>query len=135
MKIRVQDNSVRFRITIRELETLAKDGELISSVEFPGTGASFSYGIRIEPDIPNGSIAFDGKAILTTLSPAELSQLQDDSREGIYFRHEPAEEAGKRFIFFIEKDRPSSVCEKPEQWIYEEAGGKVQSLRPIAKKD
>jgi hypothetical protein len=104
-------------------------------VEFPGTGARFSYGIRVNPDTTDGFISFDGKAILTTISAAELSQLQDDSREGIYFRHEPADEGAKRFIFFIEKDRPSSVCEKPEQWIYEEAGGKVQSLRPIAKKD
>jgi hypothetical protein len=133
MKIRMQDNSVRFRITVKELETLAERGELVSHVQFPGDSVPFNYGLRLEPEATTGAIAFNGQSITASLSASELKELMDDSREGIYFRQEPTKQDDQRFIYFIEKDRPGSACQKPEQWIYEEIAGKPESFRPIEK--
>jgi hypothetical protein len=133
MKIRIQDNSIRFRITVRELEELAERGELMRTTTFP-TGTVFSYGIRVKTEAAQSSIDMADGAIVAVLSAADLDLLRDDSREGVYCRTEAAEERA-RFIFFVEKDRPGATCEKPEHWIYEEHAGKPASFRPIQPAD
>jgi hypothetical protein len=136
MKIRIQDNSVRFRITVRELETLVETGDLVARTSFPGGKSEFRYGLRVAPPAGPSQITFQDNAIIATLSSEDLAQLRDPAREGVYIQDESAPDAAsspKRFIFFVEKDRPGSACEKPEQWIYEETAGKPISLREIGK--
>ncbi|MGI8905956.1 MAG: DUF7009 family protein [Candidatus Sumerlaeaceae bacterium] len=133
MKIRIQDNSVRFRITIKELETLLADGAIISRTAFPGTREAhvLSYGITSVRDAHESRIRFTGDQIIAELCERDLQLLKDDSREGVYCPSELPRLDGERFIFFIEKDRPGSACEKPEHWIYEESAGKPTGFRPI----
>lgn len=137
MKIRIQDNSIRFRITVRELETLSTQGSLWSFTTFPNEADEpsqvFGYGIEIGTAEAETRIQFhDGKVIIT-LSPADLTLLQDDRREGVYFKREPDAERVERFMFFVEKDRPAATCDKPEHWIYDEVAGKPAGFRPINK--
>ena len=45
MKLRIQDNSIRFRLTRSEVDALSTDGSVTASVSFPD-GASLEYSLE-----------------------------------------------------------------------------------------
>jgi hypothetical protein len=135
LKLRIQDNSVRFRVTIKELEELSRDGEIRRQTAFPSSeGCSrFEYAIHVCNSAVVSTIECRDGAIVATVTHVDLARLLDDATEGIYFRTEPGDDRAERFMFFIEKDRPAAACDKPEHWIYEERHGKPASTRPAGK--
>jgi hypothetical protein len=128
MKIRIQDNAVRYRITLKELDTLNSDGAIEAHTAFPD-GIVFRYAVRKTSD--HESICrCEAQAIVLYLSPADVEALSNAQQEGVYLR---TERGGERFMAFIEKDRPASRCDKPEEWIYDTAPGAKPVTFPIAK--
>jgi hypothetical protein len=123
VKLRIKDNSFRFRITLRELEALQEAGRIESGASYPapdGETSTFTYAVEIDDAVGEGRLDLDGSALTLRLGPAELQELADPSREGVYLRRQWIDSGGatRRAIAFIEKDRPSSSCDKPEHWIY-----------------
>ncbi|MDK2972782.1 MAG: hypothetical protein PWP23_2537 [Candidatus Sumerlaeota bacterium] len=136
MKIRIQDNSVRFRLTLREVETLEKEGriERVTRVlNADGPAGVFRYAIVAVPSAAESTLELDGASIEFRLAPADLAVLLDPTQEGVYLRREWSGRDGEtqRFMAFAEKDRPGSTCVKPEAWIYDAQPGHPPETRPI----
>ncbi|MCX7964035.1 MAG: hypothetical protein N2644_06090 [Candidatus Sumerlaea chitinivorans] len=132
MKIRMQDSSVRYRITLRELELLQKQGSIVAECLTPDSG-SWRYAVRVVPNRSASRLAIEPFAIILELTPSELEELSRPDREGVYVRREWTDAGGevRRMIAFVEKDRPASTCDKPEMWIYEGHGKGPQTTVPI----
>jgi len=135
MKLRIQDNSVRFRITVKELENLGKDGHLETTCTVPG-GACLRYGVRVDRAASSGEIRLKPFGVELILASDDYARLADPAQEGVYLECEWTDDAGKkqRCMAFIEKDRPGAACEKPEAWIYEGHHGGDSSVVPIRSK-
>jgi len=142
MKLRIQDNSIRFRITLQELEQLQSSGKVERTCCFPsGTqgGPSFRYALEWNPECRESYVKLAGASLALCLSEDDRKTLSLPSREGIYIRREWETSNGdvERLMVFVEKDRPSSKCVKKEAWIYEgHRGGKdVLKAIPTASND
>lgn len=136
MKIRIQDSSVRFRITLKEIEELRRDGKIVRQTQVhssSGPCGQFTYEIRSEVTAVESHVVLGPFSITLLLAEPDLSTLCEPSQEGVYIRHEiiDGENSPHRFIAFVEKDRPSSKCDKPEEWIYHQQPGKPPVTRPI----
>jgi hypothetical protein len=138
MKIRIQDDSIRFRVTLKEVEELAQSGSVgrqTRVLTMDGPAGEFSYGIGA-PDASCESVILVGdRAITLLLSQADLAELLKPDTEGVYIRREWVSATGevRRFLAFVEKDRPAAACNKPETWIYDTAGGDVAETRAIPR--
>ena len=154
MKIRVQDSSVRFRITLKELEVLRESGVLARETRVPAVpgggsgggsagaggwgGAVFRYEVRRDSGTPESAFLVEPFALRLILAEPDFQQLADPANEGAYIRREWADEEGqpRRFMVFIEKDRPGSTCIKQEAWIYElDYANSRAETRPIPKRE
>lgn len=137
MKLRIQDDSVRFRITIKELEQLTETGVVSCHTCIPmkigETQSVFRYELRAAHAGEQSDLLVTPFAFTLYLNRTDLSELVSETKEGVYIRREWADVAGTphRFIVFVEKDRPGSACEKPEQWIYDTVPGSAPTTRPI----
>ncbi len=140
MKIRIKDNSVRFRITLKELEQLNAEKRVESITEtYDDSGelsGAFRYSILAHSGDSDTSCVIQPGSIAVHLSAADVQQLNDPAREGVYLRREVKLPAGKihRFMAFVEKDRPPVHCEKVEAWVYEEPVGEPPVTRPIGER-
>ncbi|MFB3786994.1 MAG: hypothetical protein ACE15F_11575 [bacterium] len=138
MKIRMQDNSIRFRITLKELEQLNQEGDVVAEtvIRDPRTGmveGRFQYGLARMKTESESRCEISPAAIFIHLNPADLAVLNDPREEGVYLRREARMPDGSvyRFMAFVEKDRPPSKCDKPERWIYEQHPGSEYETRPM----
>ena len=140
MKLRLKDNSVRFRITLKELEALHKNHYLEKETwmpGLPGLGAQvFRYAIHVSRELGESRLVAEPCSMTAELSLADFEVLSSSEEEGVYIRREWEDDHGQtqRFMFFVEKDRPSSTCEKPEEWIYEERTNQRPRLQSIPSK-
>ena len=135
MKLRIQDNSVRFRITIRELEKLTDSGVLTSETRIPcagGNSSVFKYTVSHDASASATTLRLEPCEFELKLSQADFDQLADPAREGTYIQREWSENGEThRFMVFIEKDRPGSACIKPEAWVYDMRHGQESTVVAI----
>lgn len=103
MKIRIKDNSVRFRLAQKEVTALVKDGETWSKCNF-GKG-ELVYGIKAT-DADEISCVFENNKVTTKVPKLLLADWDTDQRVG--FDHN----ADGLFIL-IEKDWQ---CLKPRDY-------------------
>jgi len=124
MKLRIQDSSVRLRITLKELETLQQKAVLEKVCLIP-VGASFRYLVRVRDALAESRVVAQPYSLALELSTEDLRTLENPESEGVYLRKEWTDNQGvaRRFMAFIEKDRPASTCRKIEAWIYEGHNG------------
>ncbi|MGB3776007.1 MAG: hypothetical protein WA951_12180, partial [Leeuwenhoekiella sp.] len=61
MKIRIKDNSIRYRLTRTEVEKVYKEGSFIEKTDF-GTGY-FSYGVQVDDVENNLKATFDDNTV------------------------------------------------------------------------
>lgn len=128
MKIRIQDHSVRFRVTVLEAETLLARGKIEACAEMYSSMTKacigrFVYGITVDHEKAESSCEMNPGSIFLILTRQDAITLNDPSHEGVYLRHEVQLDEGRihRFTAFVEKDRPTTKCSKPDEWIYERA--------------
>lgn len=137
MKLRIQDSSFRFRITLKELEELVAMGRIERHAEVPGPDGAvmgFHYAIVQEPNAAGSCLRVEAFGVVLALAGPDLKSLCEPNREGVYIRREWVDRTGvtRRSMAFVEKDRPASVCDKPEAWIYQEGRvGEKAETRPI----
>ena len=131
MKLRIQDSSVRFRITLKELEIIESGGGIEKACHLPN-GTVFRYMASINRELPESRMVAEPFSIAIELSTPDAEQLSDPAQEGVYIRREWTDDTGepRRFMAFIEKDRPASTCKKIEAWIYEGHNGGENVLVP-----
>ncbi len=136
MKIRIQDHSIRFRLTLREVEEFAASGRLERVTRVLGEHgpvAEFRYALERREDGAPSEVLLGASSITMRLGASDCADLIDPANEGAYVRREWRDPAGAthRFMAFVEKDRPGSTCVKPEAWIYDAPRGGPVQTRPI----
>lgn len=136
MKIRIQDNSVRFRLTIKETEMLRRTCRLESFTQVlapQGPAGRFRYAVTLHEDLLESTLRLETLSIEFALCTADAQTLFAPDQEGVYLRREWQDAVGEthRFMAFVEKDRPGSTCIKPEQWIYDVRPGHPPLTIPI----
>ena len=101
MKLRIQDNSLRFRLTRSEVDRLHEDGEVTASAAFPGR-RSLRYALKSSAQ--GGSVAarFDAQAIVVTIPSADVRDWATSERVSI--RGSEQLSGGESLAILVEKD-------------------------------
>lgn len=71
MKLRIQDNSIRLRLTRTEVDQLSDDGGVTASALFPG-GSHLRYAVKSSPQADSVDARFDSAEILVVIPQAEV---------------------------------------------------------------
>lgn len=134
MKIRIQDNAVRYRLTLKEVEALAERRHLVATtavIGLEGPVGDFRYGIEIR-SVGESTLELAPFGMTFILAEKDFATLADPAQEGFYLRREWTNAAGEthRFMAFVEKDRVGATCLKPELWIYDALPDGRQETRP-----
>jgi hypothetical protein len=85
MKLRIHENTLRFRLDDEELERLEETGHLESSVRFgPEDGSRLVYSLTKAPGVKGISAALSGARICVGIEPERAERLtagEEDSLE------------------------------------------------------
>lgn len=100
MKIRIQGNSLRYRLSRTEVEKLSKEGLVTENTSFGNT--VFSYSVECSADIDKLSATFENNRITVFLPSAFTLDWPENSVVGIE-GHMPVGSAGSLYLL-IEKD-------------------------------
>ena len=79
MKLRIQDDSVRFRLTRKEVAHLRDRGFVDCAVRFRGN-QTLGYSVRSSPDAAAISVSYAGDAVMAVL-PAAMAMAWAESNE------------------------------------------------------
>lgn len=96
MKVRWSQNSLRLRVTPRELATITRGEEVREELRFPG-GAAWRVAVRAGAQT---ALASEGNVVQVVLSPEDRECLAVPDAEGVYFQMPD----GLRY--YVEKDFP-----------------------------
>jgi hypothetical protein len=66
MKLRIQDNSLRLRLTRKEVAALRDRGFVDSAIHFP-KGRAFCYSLESSPDAARVSVDYEGDSLRVVL--------------------------------------------------------------------
>lgn len=97
MKLRIQGNSLRLRLTQKEVALARNCGLVESRMEF-APGRSLIYLLEGSPNAETMSASFDGRAIRVTIPMHEMTGWTDSDRLGI----ESRSQTGMQLL--VEKD-------------------------------
>jgi hypothetical protein len=85
MKLRIQGNSLRLRVTQKEVAKVRDGGHVESFIEF-APGHSLAYVLEGSPNAANMSTTFDGRAIRVTIPIHQMTDWVESDRVGIESR-------------------------------------------------
>jgi hypothetical protein len=97
MKLRIQGNSLRLRLTQKEVARVRDGGPVESFIEF-APGRSLVYLLEGSPSAKTMSVTFDGRAIRVTIPIDQMTQWVESDRVGI----EARSQTGMQLL--VEKD-------------------------------
>ncbi|MGC9951997.1 MAG: hypothetical protein ABSF64_37105 [Bryobacteraceae bacterium] len=97
MKHRIQGNSIRLRLTQKEVALVRNQGLVESHIEF-APGRSLAYLIEGPPNAETMSATFDGRAIRVTIPMYQMTAWAESDQVGI----EAQSQAGVQLL--VEKD-------------------------------
>lgn len=100
MKMRIQGDAIRFRLTRPEVEHFATSGRVETAIHFPG-GGSLVYALERSRDVRTVEAAFDGRAVRVRLPERVAAEWADSDEVSITGR--AAVESGELEIA-VEKD-------------------------------
>ena len=85
MKLRIQGNSLRLRVTQPELARLVEGREVADVIHLgPAVGASLRYTLTIADQAAPVEVAYQEGAIAVSITPEQLRAWTDESAVGIY---------------------------------------------------
>ena len=100
MKIRIQGNSVRYRLTRSEVESLKKDGYYKEQTAF--NGKDFTYAVAAMENITGLQAEFQGDTITLLLPKNESIKWPDNERVG--YENKMILNDGQVLSLLLEKD-------------------------------
>ena len=100
MKIRIRGNSIRYRLTMSEVESFSRTGYYEESTNF-GTGL-FRYALKAVPGTPHLGASFENDVITLTMSLSDARTWATDARVG--FDHQLSLPGGESLVLLVEKD-------------------------------
>lgn len=99
MKIRIKENSVRFRLTPTEVKKFCKEGIIEESTQF--SSSTFTYGVK-QKQIENLQVDFNGNAITLYVPENFAKDWYDNNVVGLDYHEELSD--GSTFFLLLEKD-------------------------------
>lgn len=99
MKIRIEDNSVRYRLRRSEVDSLAEKGSIWATTQFPE--GIFTYGLRTVEGLSDLRASLEGSSIVLEIPADWTADWPESSRVG--FETEIRVD-GKALHLLIEKD-------------------------------
>lgn len=106
MKLRIQGNSLRLRLTRTEVTQLHDSGHVESSIQF-APGRSLTYALEGSPHAKSVTASFDGRSIVVAVPTPLITEWADGEQVSI----EGPPQAGVQLL--IEKD--FQCLHKPDQ--------------------
>ncbi|HDZ14351.1 hypothetical protein LCGC14_0751260 [marine sediment metagenome] len=100
MKIRIKDNTIRFRLTKPEVAELCEKGYCASHTDFDDV--TFEYGVKMDSQISALSAEFKENAILVSIPDAQVKDW--DRNDHIGFENVQSLKDGKTLHLLVEKD-------------------------------
>jgi hypothetical protein len=85
MKLRIQGNSIRLRLTQKEVTRVRNQGLVESVIEF-APGHSLAYLLEGSPNAETVSTTFDGRAIRVTIPMHQMTDWAESDQVGIEAR-------------------------------------------------
>jgi hypothetical protein len=82
LKLRIRDNSVRLRLTRGEVERLAREGRVASSIGFPG-GTRLEYAIESAPGTAAPVADYAGDRVRVRVPESEVRAWAESDRVSI----------------------------------------------------
>jgi hypothetical protein len=82
MKLRIQGNSLRLRLTRKEVAQLHDSGSFESSIEF-APGRTLAYGLQGSTHATSVTATFDGRAILVAVPAPLLTEGEESDQASI----------------------------------------------------
>lgn len=101
MKLRIQDNSVRLRLTRSEVDRLSRDGSVSAAISFPG-GSSLEYSVESSSMTGQPRADFSADRIVVQI-PAPVVQKWAATEEVSIAGVQPLDKNGELLIL-VEKD-------------------------------
>ena len=101
MKLRIRDNSVRFRLTRSEVDTLRDDGLIVATLNFPG-GENIKYVVQSLPDSQKMLAQYENDSIGLKVPESVIKEWADSDQVSI--SSEEALQGGDVLSVLIEKD-------------------------------
>lgn len=100
MKIRIRENSVRFRLTKSEVKRLCEGGMVLEKTEF--NDSHFSYAVKASTKYDNLNASFNDKTIVLYIPDVLLKNWHINDTVGFY--HTQSLNAGGSLALTLEKD-------------------------------
>lgn len=100
MKIRIKGNSVRFRLTKTEVDTLCKTGRFEEKTHFPN--GVFTYALRAVTTTDQMAADISGSTIEIQISIALIKDWPSNNKVG--FQHKVSLENNEELWLLVEKD-------------------------------
>jgi len=124
VKLRIEDNSIRFRISPEELERLNQRSRIEAATQlFSPDGnkveGEFIYALAVDVEGGPTRCLIEPSYIMLVLHPDALATLNVPGTEGFYFQREATTPEGdvKRFMAYVEIDKPVKKRNRPEDWL------------------
>jgi hypothetical protein len=101
LKLRIQDNSVRLRLTRGEVDRMQRDGQVSAAAAFPG-GARFEYALQASSAAQAPAAQFAAGRLLVSLP--EIAVQQWASSEQVSIEGAQPLAGGEELAILVEKD-------------------------------
>lgn len=126
MKLRIENNSIRFRITPEELarltdRTRVEAATQLYSEDGRAVEGEFIYALAVDPEGGPTRCRIEPSFIMLVLHPEALDTLNDPDSRRYQYRREATTPEGdlKRFMAYVEVDKPVKKRHRPEDWLDE----------------
>ncbi|HEX2140381.1 MAG TPA: hypothetical protein VHG33_11790 [Woeseiaceae bacterium] len=101
MKLRIQNNSVRLRLTRGEVERMQREGQVNAAVTFPG-GSRLEYALEASQADRSPAARFAAGRLLVSLPEADVQQWA--SSEQVSIEGAQPLSGGEQLAILVEKD-------------------------------
>ncbi len=84
MKLRISGNSIRLRLSQRDVNLLVAEGQIAEKLDFPSPALAFEYHLSILKSSDIAQAMFDGQKMIFKIPQREVTNWANSNQEGIY---------------------------------------------------
>lgn len=124
MKLRIENNSIRFRITEEELSVLSRYAPVESAAQIYSADGKqvegeFVYALQVDTEGGPARCRIKPSFIMLILDLEALESLRAPGGNGYIYQRESTTPDGivKRFMAYVEVDRKKRKRKRPEDWL------------------
>ena len=124
MKLRMNESSIRIRISPEELQQLNESLHAESTTEiYSDDGLTrqghITYGVTIAPNGQQAHCTIEPNAITIHITQNDLDELNKPKAQGVYLRRETTapDKTEHRFSAYVELDRPVKRKSREDTWL------------------